>query len=106
MDGISLSDQIVTARKIHFCEFCRLEIPKGTKYRKWCWIDGGTALTIKTHRLCCEIAQDGLDPTEAFEVSWESIWYSLDNITLEEAIERYGKIDLELIKILWNSANE
>lgn len=50
----TLKDQIQTARKKHFCDFCNAEIQKGEKYRSVTFVDG-KIFTCKYH-LCCEKA--------------------------------------------------
>lgn len=44
------------ARKIHLCDYCGGAIPRGQRYTTWCWIDDGTASTVKAHTACADIA--------------------------------------------------
>jgi hypothetical protein len=61
-----LSSTNPRARKVHRCEHCSSDIPKGTVYLKQFCVDGGDAWGFKSHKDCHELAcalasQDGWD---------------------------------------------
>ena len=51
------------ARRDHYCDYCGDTIPKGTTYKRWSWICGGSASTVKAHPVCDAVAQAYYDET-------------------------------------------
>lgn len=65
-----------TARKIHRCEECKREIPKGSQYRREAGKYDGNLYCIKTCEVCAEI-RDAFTCDDGAGSEYGSLWSDL-----------------------------
>lgn len=73
-----LGPRTPTARVVHPCDYCAEPIPAGQRYRRWCYVEGGTASTVRAHIACDDVAQDYYDAGDCYD---EERWVDRDALT-------------------------